>query len=88
MRTPSFRAQSTPAQSMPAQMRCVWRSSSARHRIDADAAGYLEVHGLLTRRLRSSFDLLCRILFDEVDRAYGHEHLEAELVAAGAAPRS
>eukprot|EP00966_Prymnesium_polylepis_P239898 5547368-Prymnesium_polylepis.1 len=29
MRTPSVRAQSTPAQSIPAQMRCVWRSSSA-----------------------------------------------------------
>eukprot|EP00966_Prymnesium_polylepis_P067375 1564529-Prymnesium_polylepis.1 len=29
MRTPSVRAQSTPAQSMPARMRCVWRSSSA-----------------------------------------------------------
>jgi len=33
-------------------------------------------------------DSTCCVGLDEVDRAYGHEHLEAELVAAGAAPRS
>ena len=36
-------------------------AAAARHRIDADAAGDLEVHGSLTRRFRSSFDLLRRI---------------------------